>query len=88
LESTGDLLANVAGGLRDYFSAVVGGQTLFHESHAPTQPYTEHQLTFTATSTSTLLQFDYRNGPSDWHLDNIVVETVGSTMTGAATAHV
>jgi hypothetical protein len=80
-------LANVAGGGSDNFSAVVGGQTLFHESHAPTQPYTEHQVTFTATSTSTLLQFNYRNGPSDWHLDNIVVETVGSTTAAATAAH-
>ena len=80
-------LANVSGGGSDNFSAVVGGQTLFQENHAPTQPYTEHQVAFTATGTGTLLQFNYRNSPSDWHLDNIVVETVGSTMTSAATTH-
>jgi len=81
-------LANVAGSGSDNFSAIVGGQTLFQEAHVGAQPYTEHQVTFTATNTSTVLEFAYHNGRSEWHLDNIVVETVGSTTTAAATAHV
>ena len=69
-------LANV-GGTPNNFQALVGGQTLYSESNAGSEPYTEHTVTFTATATNETLQFTYRQDPSDWHLDDVSVHLVG-----------
>jgi hypothetical protein len=72
-------LANAAGGPND-FTAKIGGVTELHLVNAAAQPYTHYDFTFTATSASTPLEFDFRQDPSEWHLDDVsVVQTTGST---------
>ncbi|HZL68343.1 MAG TPA: PEP-CTERM sorting domain-containing protein, partial [Candidatus Limnocylindrales bacterium] len=41
--------------------------------------WTQFTLTNTATSTSTLLEFTFRNDPGYWFLDNVGVNTGGGT---------
>jgi hypothetical protein len=64
-------LANTAAGTNS-FIAKVGGQTLYTETHAGQEGYTEHTVQFTATSSSTTLQFQFHNSAS-WHLDDVSV---------------
>lgn len=76
-------LANSQAGSVENFYAIVGGQTLYSEVNPQAHGYIEHTVDFTATSTSTTLLFQYRNDPSDWHLDNVSVVgiTVASQLT-------
>jgi hypothetical protein len=76
-------LANVQAGNVQNFYAIVGGQTLYSEINPQSHGYVEHVIDFTATSSTTRLIFEYRNDPSDWHLDNVSV--VGITTTSHLT---
>ena len=65
-------LTNASGGPDD-FTAKIGGVTELHLVNAAGQPYTHYTYNFTATSTSTPLEFDFRQDPSEWHLDDVSV---------------
>jgi hypothetical protein len=64
-------LANVAAG-QNTFIANVNGQALYSESNAGVEGYTEHTVQFTATTTDTVLQFQFHNS-SNWLLDDVSV---------------
>ena len=66
-------LADEQAGKRESFSASIG--TAKYSETSPTQAhgYVEHTLDFTATATSTVLQFQFQNVPAHWHLDNVAV---------------
>ena len=66
-------LANLQAGNVQNFYAIVGGQTLYSEVNPQAHGYVEHVIDFTATSSTTRLIFEYRNDPSDWHLDDVSV---------------
>jgi len=70
-------LANLASGPND-FTAKIGGVTELHLVNATAQPYTHYDFTFTATSTNTVLEFDFRQDPLEWHLDDVSVVATGS----------
>ncbi len=76
-------LANLQAGAVENFYAIIGGQTLYSEVNPQAHDYVEHVVDFTATSPTTRLIFEYRNDPSDWHLDNVSVVgiTAGSHLT-------
>jgi DnaJ-class molecular chaperone len=68
------------GGSPDDFTAEWNGQSLVSFTNAAAQGYTEYTYTVSATSASTPLQFDFRQDPSEWTLDNVsVVQTSGTT---------
>ena len=71
-------LANMSTATDD-FSVKWNGTTIFSLSNAPAQPYTEHTFTVTGTTGSSTLEFDYRQDPTQWRLDNIsVIGVAGS----------
>ena len=75
-------LANASGGPDD-FTAKIGGVTELHLVNAAGQPYTHYTYNFTATSTSTPLEFDFRQDPSHWQLDDVsVVQVTGISPSG------
>jgi len=69
-------LANTAGTPNNFptqFNAMVGGKTLYHEvSTGAAEPYTEHTVQFTATGSSTQVDFLFHNTAA-WHLDTVSV---------------
>jgi hypothetical protein len=64
-------LANTAAG-NNSFVAKAGGQTLYTETNAGIENFIQHTASFTATSSSTTLQFQFQNSAS-WHLDDVSV---------------
>jgi hypothetical protein len=73
-------LANVSSGPND-FSAHWGSTTEMALVNQNAFGYTEYVFDVTAASTSTLLQFDYRQDPTQWRLDNVSV-TAGAAKSG------
>jgi Right handed beta helix region/Protein of unknown function (DUF642) len=71
-------LANMSGGPND-FTAKIGGVTELHLVNDAAQPYTHYTYAFTATSTSTPIEFDFMQQPSEWHLDDVSVAPAGSS---------
>jgi len=67
-------------GIPNDFIASFGGAVLLSYVNDTTQPtaYTQYNFAFTATSTSSLLQFEYRNDPSYQGLDDISVTDAGA----------
>ena len=72
-------LANVGGNPND-FTAKIGGVTEMHFVDQPAQGYTHYVFDFTATGSTTPIEFDFRQDPSEWHLDDV------SVVAGAATS--
>jgi Bacterial Ig-like domain len=71
-------LANMSTATDD-FSIKWNGVTVFSLVNAPAQPYTEHIFTVTGAAGSSTLEFDYRQDPTQWRLDNIsVIGVAGS----------
>jgi hypothetical protein len=52
------------------FQVQFGGTTVFDQVDMTNQGYTPYQFTVTATSSSTLLQFGFRNNPGFFFLDS------------------
>lgn len=69
-------LAN-AGGSPNDFTAKIGGVTELHLVDDAAQPYTHYSYTFTATGASTPLEFDFRQDPANWSLDDVSVVSTG-----------
>jgi parallel beta-helix repeat protein len=65
-------LANVGGNPND-FAAKIGGITEMHLVNQPAQGYTHYVFDFTATGSTTPIEFDFRQDPSEWHLDDVSV---------------
>ena len=63
------------------FTAKWNGTSLLSVTNAPQQGYTEYNYVVVATSSSTTLEFDARQDPSIWSLDNISVTPVGTGVT-------
>jgi Right handed beta helix region/Protein of unknown function (DUF642) len=63
-------LANNGGTAND-FTAKIGGVTELNLVDAAAQPYTEYTYDFRATSATTHLEFDFRQDPTEWHLDDV-----------------
>jgi len=55
------------------FSASWGGTTIFSQDDIPSMPYTDFTFLETATGTSTVLQFGFRDDPGDLGLDDVSV---------------
>jgi autotransporter passenger strand-loop-strand repeat protein len=73
----------------DDFSVHWGGTTEKALVNEVAQGYTEYQFDVVATSATTLLQFNYRQDPTQWRLDDVSVTagapawvSVGGTATG------
>jgi hypothetical protein len=73
-------LANMSSG-HDDFSAHWGSTTEMALVNQNTFGYTEYVFDVTTTSTSTLLQFDYLQDPTQWRLDDVSV-TAGAATSG------
>jgi hypothetical protein len=73
-------LANLGGGPND-FTAKIGGVTEMHLVNQPVQGYMEYVFNFTATSSTTPIEFDFMQNPSEWHLDDVSV-TAGAATSG------
>ena len=70
-------LANNGSGPDD-ITAKWNGATVLALTNAPAQGYTEYTFTVTATGSTSTLEFDARQDPSHWSLDNISVTPVGT----------
>ena len=76
-------LANNGSGPND-FTAKWNGTTVLALTNAPSQNYTEYTFTVTATGGTSTLEFDARQDPSHWSLDNVLL-TAASTTTPTLT---
>ena len=72
---------NGQGATPNDFTAKWNGTSLLSVANAPQQGYTEYNYVVVATSSSTTLEFDARQDPSIWSLDNISVTPVGTGVT-------
>ena len=70
---------NSDGGTTNDFTAMFDGATVFSQSNIPTQPYTLYTFAVTASTGSTVIEFDSRDDPGYLHLDDVSV--VASTAT-------
>ena len=77
-------LANSGGGPND-FTAKWNGTTLLPLVNAPAQGYTQYSYTVTATGSTSTLEFDGRQDPAWWDLDNISVIATGTQAPSAPT---
>ena len=68
-----------SGGVPNFFEAQFGNADFSLSNFPVAFGWTEFQLTNVATSTSTLLEFTFRNDPGYWFLDNVGVTTGGGT---------
>jgi hypothetical protein len=66
-------LSNPIGGAGTEWLAKVGGNTLMDVTDAPAFNFTHYTFTFTATGSSTDLQFGTRNSPDWFYLDDVSV---------------
>ncbi len=64
------------GGPTNAFTASFGGTSLISLVNQQASPYTEYRFIATATSNLTSLQFGFRQDPSFWHFDDVVVTEV------------
>ena len=64
------------GFLPNQFQVLANGQTLVNMQDVLIQPYRAVHTTFTATGSSTQLQFGFRNDSGILHLDNVSVTAV------------
>jgi hypothetical protein len=65
-------LANLGGNPND-FTAKIGGVTEMHLANQAVEGYTHYVFDFTATGSTTPIEFDFRQDPSEWHLDDVSV---------------
>jgi hypothetical protein len=65
------------------FSVSWNGTTLLSKTNAATFAWTNYQFTVSATSTSTTLQFNNRNDPSGFGLDDISVQAITTSFQSA-----
>ena len=68
-------LANDSGGPDD-FTVKWNGQTLLALVNTSAQGYTEYKFDVVTTSTTTHLEFDARQDPTQWHLDDVSLVAV------------
>jgi hypothetical protein len=73
-------LQNEGGGPND-FAVDWNGAPVMALSNASAQGYTQYTYTVTATGSTTTLEFDARQDPAQWDLDNISVTALGSSNT-------
>ena len=71
-------LANNGSGPND-FTVTWNGQTELALANKSAQGYTEYSFTATGTAGTSHLEFDARQDPSHWSLDNVSVVAVGSS---------
>jgi hypothetical protein len=69
------------GNTPNQFEVRFGGTTVFDQSNIPTQGYKDYKFTVTATSTSTVLQFGFRDDPGFLRLDDASLTAHGSVNT-------
>ena len=69
----------------DDFTAKWNGATVLALTSTPAQGYTEYTFTVTATGGTSTLEFDARQDPSHWSLDNISVTPVGTVAPAVGT---
>ena len=69
-------LANMSTATDD-FTVTWGGTKVMGLVNQPAQGYTEYQFDVVATSSATHLEFDYRQDPTQWRLDDISVVAAG-----------
>ena len=62
----------------DDFTAKWNGTPVLALTNASAQGYTEYTFTVTATGSTSTIEFDARQDPSHWSLDNISVIPVGA----------
>ena len=72
-------LANQPGGVPNFFDVQFGNAGFTLTDFPVAFGWTQFTLTNTATSTTTLLEFTFRNDPGYWFLDNVGVSTSGTT---------
>src|SRR4029077_11763600 len=60
------------------FAVKWNGTTVLALANSPVQGYTQYTFTVTATGASSTLEFDARQDPSHWSLDNIAVTPSGT----------
>ena len=72
-------LANQAGGIPNFFEAQFGNADFTMTDFPVAFGWTQFTLTDTATSTTTRLEFTFRNDPGYWFLDNLSATTQGGT---------
>jgi hypothetical protein len=77
-------LANQSGGPND-FTVTWNGQTLLALANKSAQGYTQYSYTATGTAGTSHLEFDARQDPSYWSLDNVSVVAVGQPQSAAPT---
>ena len=70
-------LANNGSGPND-FTVTWNGQTELALANKSAQGYTQYSFTATGTAGTSHLEFDARQDPSHWSLDNVSVVAVGS----------
>ena len=70
-------LANQKSGPND-FTVTWNGQTELALANKSAQGYTQYSFTATGTAGTSHLEFDARNDPAHWSLDNVSVVAVGS----------
>jgi hypothetical protein len=62
-----------SGPVGNQFQVLFGGTTVFNQVNMPNQGYKDYLVQVTATSSSTLLQFAYRNDPGFFFLDDVTL---------------
>ena len=55
------------------FKTTVGGNVLFDQTNIPEQSFSKYKSNFAATSSSTQLEFGFKNDPGFLHLDKVSV---------------
>jgi hypothetical protein len=70
-------LANQGAGPND-FTVTWNGQTLLALANKSVQGYTQYNFTATGTAGTSHLEFDARQDPASWSLDNVSVTAAGS----------
>jgi hypothetical protein len=68
-------LSNPIGGADTEWLVRIGGNTLMDVQNAPRFSYTNFTFSFTATSSSTVLQFGFKHPPDWFYLDDVSVTT-------------
>jgi Ca2+-binding RTX toxin-like protein len=71
-------LANMSSGAND-FSVHWDGTSVFALANAPSQSYTDYTFDVVATDSDTHLEFDFRQDPTQWRLDDVSVVTTGTS---------
>ena len=77
-------LENQGAGPND-FTVKWNGTTILALANASAQDYTQYSYTVTATGTTSVLEFDARQDPARWDLDNISVVATGPQLPSAPT---